>query len=148
MPSSRSIPNALKSSALSASVLVIGLFCFGPKDVFFNIPSLESFRFPRLGIASWYSDKDPGVNLLTSSGEPFDDTKLTCATWDYPFDTLLKVTNLLNQKSILCRVNDRGPARRLNRKIDLSREAFDRIADLEQGLIPIAVTPLRYSSGS
>ncbi len=96
----------------------------------------------RYGTASWYSETDPGINLHTANGEIFDDSALTCATWDDRFGTRLKVTNLANGQSVICRVNDRGPARRLNRVIDLTQAAFKQIADSRRGLIEVAVTKL------
>ncbi len=93
----------------------------------------------RTGIASWYSENDAGINLHTANGEIFDDRKMTCASWDYSFGTLLKVTNLANQKSVICRVNDRGPHKRLHRIIDLTVSAFHRIADTRRGLIRVSV---------
>jgi rare lipoprotein A len=71
--------------------------------------------------------------------EIFNDSQLTCAMWDMPFNTILKVTNLENGKSVVVRVNDRGPAKRLNRTIDLTKAAFFRIADLEKGLAEVSV---------
>ncbi len=91
------------------------------------------------GQASWYSQNDPGILLTTANMERFDDSQLTCAMWDMPFNTILKVTNLENGKFVIVRVNDRGPARRLNRTIDLTKTAFSRIADLEKGLTDVSV---------
>ncbi len=94
------------------------------------------------GTASWYSEADPGILETTANMERFDDTKLTCAMWDLPFNTVLKVTNLENGKVIFVRVNDRGPARRLvqqGRIIDLTKVAFSRLSDLEHGLIRVSV---------
>ena len=98
------------------------------------------------GIASWYGRSSPGVRRYTASGEVFDDTKKICASWNFSFGTRLKVTNLENGKSVICRVNDRGPHKRLNRLIDLSRSAFREIADLEQGLVPVMITNTASSS--
>ena len=94
------------------------------------------------GIASWYSENDPGILKTTANMEIFDDSSLTCAMWDVPFNTCLKVTNLENGKSIIVRVNDRGPAKRLVQKgriIDLTQHAFSQIADLTQGLIKVKI---------
>jgi len=99
---------------------------------------VEVFR----GIASWYSESDPNINLYTANGEFFDDAQLTCASWDFPFGTLLKVENLSNGKSVVCRVNDRGPSKRLGRVIDLTKAAFRRIANPSKGLIRVAVSPI------
>jgi rare lipoprotein A len=94
------------------------------------------------GIASWYSETDPGINKHTANGEVFEDTKLTCASWDFAFGTQLKVTNMENGKSVVCRVNDRGPAKRLHRVIDLTQTAFRRIANPKKGLVWVSVTPV------
>jgi len=91
------------------------------------------------GKASWYSQNDPGILLTTANMETFDDSELTCAIWDLPFNAILKVTNLENNKSVIVRVNDRGPAKRLNRAIDLTKTAFAQIADLDKGLIEVSI---------
>lgn len=91
------------------------------------------------GIASWYSESDPGINLTTANGEIFDDSLRTCASWHYPFGTHLRVTSLSNGRTVICRVNDRGPAKRLGRLIDLTRAAFQEIAPLGVGLIRVQV---------
>ena len=90
------------------------------------------------GVASWYGFSSPGILKTTANMETFDENVLTCATWDYPFNTYLKVTNLENGKSIIVRVNDRGPAERLVKKgriIDLTKKAFSEIADPDRGLV-------------
>lgn len=93
-----------------------------------------------IGIASWYGPELEGNP--TASGEPFDPGALTAACWTYPFDTLLEVTNPANGRQVIVRVNDRGPARRLDRLIDLSQASFARIADLDQGLVRVEIKPL------
>lgn len=93
-----------------------------------------------IGLASWYSRADRGMNRYTASGEVFDDSKLTCATWKESFGTRLQVTNLKNGKSVICRVNDRGPHKRLRRQIDLSKTAFKKIADAKHGVIKVRIT--------
>ncbi len=95
------------------------------------------------GTASWYSERDPSINLHTANGDRFDDSKLTCASWQFPFGTRLKITNLENGKSITCVVNDRGPAKRLGRLIDLTLGAFRRIANPQQGLIDVSITAVQ-----
>ena len=80
---------------------------------------------------SWYGEKHRGK--ITASGEPFDPDKLTCASWDYPFGTPLLVT--YGGHAVSVRVSDRGPAKRLGRKLDLSAAAFRLLAPLESGLI-------------
>ncbi len=94
----------------------------------------------RTGEASWYSLQDPGIKKHTANNELFDDSDLTAAMWDVPFNQLVKITNLENGKVVTVRVNDRGPHKRFVREgriIDLSKQAFSTIASLDAGLIRI-----------
>jgi rare lipoprotein A len=62
------------------------------------------------GIASWYGgDGDGFAGLLTANGETYDPDQMTCAHKVLPLGTILKVTNLENDRSVIVRVNDRGP---------------------------------------
>ena len=72
------------------------------------------------GLASYYANKFHGRR--TSSGSTYDKNAYTCAHRTYPFGTLLKVTNLRNNKSTIVKVNDRGPFAH-KRIIDLSYAA-------------------------
>ena len=89
------------------------------------------------GNASWYSTEcckyNPHKGCPTASGMSLfqlEDRHIDfAAAWGYPFHTKLKVTNLENGKSVVVTVLDRGPAKRLNRVIDLSKSAFQKIAD-------------------
>ena len=86
--------------------------------------------------ASWYGGKADGlVGKLTASGEPLDDKALTCAMWDVPIGTRIKVT--YRNKHVIVRVNDRGPNRKKfpDRGIDLTKEAFSRLGDPRMGLL-------------
>ena len=92
------------------------------------------------GKASWYSEQSPGINKHTANNEIFDDSGLTAAMWEVPFNQMVKVTNLENGKSVIVRINDRGPHKQLvarGRIIDLTKQAFSTIASLEKGLIRI-----------
>ncbi|MBN1354399.1 MAG: septal ring lytic transglycosylase RlpA family protein [Candidatus Omnitrophica bacterium] len=89
-------------------------------------------------IASWYGGGEK-LNECTANGEIFNPTELTCASWDYPFGTMLKVTNTTSGRSVIVRVNDRGPNRRLGRAIDLTKAAFAEIAKLGEGLIFVEI---------
>lgn len=77
------------------------------------------------GTASFYG---PGFNgRLTANGETFDQNALTAAHRSLPFNTRLRVTDLDNGRSVICRVNDRGP---FTKRSDGS---FARIIDLSVG---------------
>ena len=91
-----------------------------------------------IGLASWYGGGEK-LNKYTASGDVFDPEALTCAVWAVPFGTYLRVTNLGNGCSVLVKVNDRGPAKRLGRLLDLSQRAFSEIAPLKEGLIKVKV---------
>lgn len=73
----------------------------------------------------------------TASGEKFDKNKFTCASNHYKMDTMLEVTNILNGKSVIVKVNDTGGFK--GKKIDLSEGAFKKIANLKQGVIKVRV---------
>jgi len=77
-----------------------------------------------VGVASYYGPKFHGKK--TASGEVFDMYKLTAAHRTLPFGTRVRVTNLENSKSVVVRINDRGPFIK-GRIIDLSFEAARRI---------------------
>ncbi len=64
-------------------------------------------RWFETGKASWYGLKFQG--RATATGEPYDMNELTCAHRSAPLGSWLRVTNLRNQRSVLVRVNDRGP---------------------------------------
>lgn len=82
------------------------------------------------GEASWYG---PGFHgRMTSSGEVYDQSDTTAAHRTLPFDTVVKVVNKENDKSVTVRINDRGPYRN-NRIIDLSRSAADKIDMTDSG---------------
>lgn len=109
--------------------------------LFMLFPGMDLSRM-RAGIASWYSEKDPAINKHTANNEIFDDEADTCATWHYRFHENLLVFNLFNAQWTLCRVNDRGPAKRLKREVDLTKAAFQKIANSRKGLIPVVVVPI------
>lgn len=88
------------------------------------------------GKASYYGDKHHGK--ATASGEIYDKNKLTCAHKTLPFETICRVTNLANNKSVIVRVNDRGPFVR-GRIIDLSYKAILAIDGLKAGVIDVRV---------
>ncbi len=83
------------------------------------------------GYSSWYGDRFHGRK--TASGEIYNMNKLTAAHRTLPFGTYIKVTNLQNNKSVVVKVNDRGPFK-ANRIIDVSRKAASKLGFINQGL--------------
>lgn len=92
------------------------------------------------GIASYYSDQYHGRK--TASGEAFDMYGLTAAHQQYPFDTWLEVRNLSNGRTVIVRVNDRGPFVD-GRIIDLSYGAAKEIGMIQKGVQEVEVTIIR-----
>jgi len=87
-------------------------------------------RAQEVGFASFYHDYFSGK--ATASGERYDPNKLTAAHKSLPIGTLIKVTNLDNDKSVIVRVNDRGPYVR-GRILDLSRSAAAQLGIIASG---------------
>jgi len=83
-------------------------------------PNLKPAKPYQIGKASWYGRQFHGKT--TASGQPFDMFTLTAAHRQLPLGTWLKVTNIRNNKSVIVRINDRGPVPE-SRIIDLSFEA-------------------------
>lgn len=83
------------------------------------------------GIASYYADKF--VNRRTANGELYKHTKLTAAHKNLPFNTIVRVINIRNNKSVIIRINDRLP-QDSKRVIDLSKSAADSLNILKRGL--------------
>lgn len=96
--------------------------------------------YDRTGEASWYGSRYQG--RTTASGEPFDMNALTAAHKRLPFGTMVKVTNLANKRSLVVRINDRGPYKR-GRIIDLSRRGADLLGFEHQGTAKVRVTVLQ-----
>jgi len=119
------------------TVVLIAVFC----SIAAGISSDASFVYLE-GLASWYSEFSAGIKPTTANMEMFDHDKATCAIWGLPFDTRIEVTNLSNDRKVIVRVNDRGPAKQLcqeGRVIDLTMAAFEEIEVLEKGLIKVKI---------
>jgi len=112
---------------LRFSFLMIGLLITG-------IETKSQPSFVQEGIASFYADKFEGRE--TASGEKYRHNKLTAAHKTLPFGTLVKVTNLTNNKSVVVMVNDRGPFVE-GRIIDLSRSAAQDLDFVLYGLTKV-----------
>ena len=93
-----------------------------------------------VGTASWYGEQHQGKKM--ANGQRFDRKKLTAASWYLPFGTQILVVNLNNGESVVVTVTDRGPNHRLNRIIDLSEAAAQRLDYIGQGLTKVSLYPL------
>lgn len=88
------------------------------------------------GTASWYGPDFHGK--LTANGEVYNMNELTAAHRTLPFNTIVRVDNLDNNKSVVVRINDRGPYVG-NRVIDLSRKAAEEIDMISSGTAPVRI---------
>lgn len=88
------------------------------------------------GRASWYGSRFHGRR--TASGERFNAYANTAAHRSLPFGTKVRVTNLRNGRSVVVRINDRGPYSR-GRVIDLSKAAAQNIGMLRSGTAPVRI---------
>lgn len=95
----------------------------------------------KTGVASFYADKFDGRK--TANGEIFDQDKLTAAHRTYPFGTVVRVTNLSNDQSVVVRINDRGPFVK-NRLIDLSKSAAKSIDMIASGTADVRLEVLSW----
>lgn len=107
------------------------------------LPGSTGYR--KQGIASWYGRKFHGRR--TSSGEPYDMHKMTAAHTTLPIPTNARVTNLENGKSVIVRINDRGPFSK-NRLIDLSYAAAVELDMIANGTARVEVATLSEPSVS
>ncbi|HLC76195.1 MAG TPA: septal ring lytic transglycosylase RlpA family protein [Candidatus Peribacterales bacterium] len=96
------------------------------------IDTLDLALRSEIHTVSYYSDEFAGDH--TAFGEIFDPNALTAAHRTLPHNTLVKVTNTENEKSVTVRINDRGPYIE-GRDMDLSRAAFSRITSTNHGVI-------------
>jgi len=118
----------LRKITLSNAVLfIIALFLMNPISSLNEIvakPSNDKIGFTQQGIASWYG---PGFQgRKTANGERFNTHDLTAAHKTLPFNSMVKVTNLETGKSVIVKINDRGPYIK-GRIIDLSHAAKTEI---------------------
>lgn len=89
---------------------------------------------------SWYGDAYRGKTM--ANGQPFDPDSMSCASWDYPLGTKLRIT--CGRNSVTVEVTDRGPAQNLlaSRQLDLSYAAFSKLADPSLGLVRVVLVDL------
>lgn len=96
----------------------------------------ENTSYKAEGLASWYGDDFHG--RLTANGEIFDQESISAAHPTLPLPSYVRVTNLANRKSIIVRVNDRGPFHG-NRVIDLSHKTATLLGFRDNGVARVSV---------
>lgn len=103
-----------------------------------STPEVVPVNLNNLGImkASWYG---PGFHgKMTANGEIYNQMALTAAHKELPFGTYLRITNLRNGKSVIVRINDRGPYIE-GRDLDLSKGTAIALGMMKSGVIKVKV---------
>ncbi|MBQ2887177.1 MAG: septal ring lytic transglycosylase RlpA family protein [Alphaproteobacteria bacterium] len=103
----------------------------------------EDYSYSEIGIASWYGDDFH--DKRTANGETYNMRAITAAHRTLPLPSIVKVTNLENGKSIIARVNDRGPYVK-NRIIDVSQKGAELLGYKNKGTAKVKVEILADES--
>ncbi len=104
-----------------------------------TITKSNAKNFTQIGIASWYG---PGFHgKRTANGERYNQNAMTAAHKTLPLSTVVKVTNLENNKTVVVRINDRGPYYG-NRILDLSKKAAQSLGISHRGTAKIKLQVL------
>jgi rare lipoprotein A len=117
-----------------------------------STPPAHPARAPRVlevrqGLASYYGSGFEGKR--TASGIPFDETAMVAAHPTYPFGTVVRVTNLANNRRVELRVVDRGPAKGPRAQgvvIDVSSGAAENLGFIRQGRTRVRLEVLRWGN--
>ena len=125
---------------ISTIVAILAALCILPKAMAAMTTPFEKPKATRFGKASWYSQRSPGIKSRTANNEIFNEDAMTCAIWGVGFNKRIRVTNMTNGKTLVVRVNDRGPRKRYVQKgrvIDLTKAAFEKLNASKQGIIEV-----------
>lgn len=120
-----------KTLPVALLALVVGLWMVASAV---NVFAAERCR------ASWYGGGEP-LSDKTANGERFHAGGLTAAHRSLPMHTRVRVS--YRGKSVVVRINDRGPAAHTGRCIDLARGAAERLGMLSAGVVPVSISIVR-----
>ena len=135
-----SFPSLSRMFGMGAMLMVLSIFLL-------NTPSAlakDAPRFKQSGVASWYGAWHHGK--VTANGEAFDMFAMTAAHKTLPLGSLVKVTRKDNGRSIIVRINDRGPYKR-RRIIDLSYAAADSLGMKRKGVSRVSIEVVADKDG-
>jgi rare lipoprotein A len=147
-------PAILAGAVLSALCITPGSTLAQPEaaqtDAPIATPIVHHRHWHQTGKASWYGRAFQGQT--TASGEPFNMNSMTCAHRSLPLGATVLVTNLRNHRSVLVRVNDRGPVPE-SRVVDLSYAAakilgFRGLAPVRLDLVDPSLSPTQIAEMS
>ncbi len=108
-------------------------------------PSMTTVSFNQMGVmtASWYGPRFHGKT--TANGEQYNQMAFTSAHKSLPFGTILQVTNLRNGKTVIVRINDRGPYIE-GRDLDLSKGTALVLGMISRGVVKVKVEEILLNS--
>ena len=141
MPAVKTPLRALGAIATLGLILAASPISLTPGSFISEATASEKTRVAKTlsGPASWYGGKFHGRR--TANGERFDMNEMTAAHRSLPFGTRVRVTNERNGRSVVVRINDRGPFVG-NRIIDLSRGAAAAVGMVNTGVAPVRIDVL------
>lgn len=126
----------MKRWLLAITLAVVGFAC-GPAQKPATKTATGQPARVQTGMASWYGGELHGSR--TASGERFNKNALTAAHRTLPLGTRVRVTNTRNGKSVIVRINDRGPFGKRKRIIDVSEAAARRLGMIDAGIVPVRI---------
>ena len=109
-----------------------------------NVASNKKHRKVMKGVSSFYAEDFHGK--LTANGEVYDMYGVTAAHKTLPLNTVCRVTNLANQKSLILRINDRGPYVK-GRILDCSYGAAKKLNFINQGTTDVKIEVIEWGDG-
>ena len=118
-------------------VILMGLmltydgYCLAEREA-----SSSGLTLVQKGVASWYGREEQGRK--TANGERFNRHELTAASRHLPFNSVVRVTNEDNGRSVQVRINDRGPFVK-GRVLDVSEAAADTLDMKKSGTVPVKI---------
>jgi rare lipoprotein A len=132
-------PLVTNKSALNTTSRHTSVAAFNAKrhSPFARTRHLAGTHVASTGVASFYNE-----GPQTASGEKFDPDKLTAAHPTLPFGTRLRVTNLVNARSVTVRINDRGPFV-AGRVVDVSSSAAEQLGIIDRGVAKVKLEVVR-----
>ncbi len=125
----------LKGALIAIAALWLLAACATPPEGALDTPGSVG-AYDVVGVASWYGKRFHGRQ--TASGEAFDMNAFTAAHPSLPFGTRVRVTNLDNGRSVILKINDRGPFVK-RRIIDVSRRAAEELGFVREGITQVRV---------
>ena len=125
----------LKGALIAIVALWLLAACATPPEGALDTPGSVG-AYDVVGMASWYGKRFHGRQ--TASGDVFDMNALTAAHPSLPFGTRVRVTNLDNGRSVIVKINDRGPFVK-RRIIDVSRRAAEELGFVRDGITQVRV---------